>query len=323
MSKALTKDEFIIRATQIHGNKYDYSHVLFKNLREKVTIICPEHGEFVQEAFSHLKNHGCPMCSKNKRMTKEEFILKARQIHGWKYDYSKVEYKNNSTKVCIICPEHGEFWQDPTTHINNKAGCPKCSKNYRYTTEEFLALLPEWIKERYDFSKFEYKRTHDKSIVICPEHGEFKISPHNIRKGVGCPSCSESKLEREVRLYLKDNGISFVPEYKHNKDFHKQAIDFYLPKYKVGIECQGIQHFVPTDFAGLGDEWSNNEYKHIIELDISKQKLCKENDIKLLYFTTEENKKLITNEKNEHFLGYCVFTNINELKNVIDFDESL
>ena len=312
----------------MHGEKYNYSKVEYYNCKNKVIITCLKHGDFLQTPDAHLCGRGCPFCgydsvSKKNSSTKEEFILKARQIHGWKYDYSKVEYKNNSTKVCIICPEHGEFWQDPTTHIDNKAGCPKCSKNYRYTTEEFLVSLPEWMKERYDFSKFEYKRTHDKSIVICHEHGEFKISPHNIRKGVGCPFCSESKIEREVRLFLKENGISFIQEYKHNKNFHKQAIDFYLPKYKVGIECQGIQHFVPTDFAGLGDEWSNNAYKHIIELDISKQKLCKENDIKLLYFTTEENKKLITNEKNEHFLGYCVFTNINELKNVIDFNESL
>ena len=60
-----------------------------------------------------------------RRLTKEEFIEKARQVHGDKYDYSKVEYKNNKTKICIVCPIHGEFWQRPNDHLNGR-GCDKC-----------------------------------------------------------------------------------------------------------------------------------------------------------------------------------------------------
>ena len=59
----------------------------------------------------------------------EEFIRKAKKIHGDKYNYSKVKYKNNSTKVCIICPKHGEFWQRPNDHISKKAECPLCKGN--------------------------------------------------------------------------------------------------------------------------------------------------------------------------------------------------
>lgn len=61
-------------------------------------------------------------------LTTEQFIEKARQIHGDKYDYSKVEYVNNKTNVCIICPEHGEFWQTPHNHLKGK-GCPICSES--------------------------------------------------------------------------------------------------------------------------------------------------------------------------------------------------
>lgn len=57
----------------------------------------------------------------------ERFLDKAYAVHGDKYDYSKVEYINASTKICIICPEHGEFWQTPMAHLRGH-GCPKCGK---------------------------------------------------------------------------------------------------------------------------------------------------------------------------------------------------
>ena len=107
--------EFIEKAKRIHGDKYDYSKVKYVNNRTKVCIICPEHGEFWQRPTSHLKGCICYRCSqkakakKQKKSSTNEFIEKAKKIHGDKYDYSKVEYINAKTKVCIICPEHGEF----------------------------------------------------------------------------------------------------------------------------------------------------------------------------------------------------------------------
>ena len=85
----------------------------------------------------HLSHCGCPKCGNTIKRTKEDFIREARTIHGDKYDYSKVEYINNRTKVCIICPIHGEFWQTPINHINNKNGCPKCGNNM-ISVEEFI-----------------------------------------------------------------------------------------------------------------------------------------------------------------------------------------
>lgn len=317
MSKAEAEERFIIKAQNKHKNKYDYSKVKYNTCKQKVCIICPEHGEFWQTPDNHLQGRGCPVCryissGKKNSWTKDIFILKAREVHGWKYDYSKVEYINNTTPVCIICPEHGEFWQIPSVHIYNKAGCPRCSRNHKYTTVEFIETLPNWITEKYDFSKFEYKRTHDKSILICPEHGEFLISPHNIRAGIGCPSCSESKLERTVRLFLKDNSITYISEYKQDADFHKQTIDFYLPDYNIGIECQGEQHFKPTDFGGKGDTWAKMQYQHIINLDIEKQKLCKDKGINLIYYVSPKNLELLT--ANPHFIGYEFYVDTEEIK---------
>lgn len=118
-------DNFIKRAREIHGNKYDYSKVEYVNNHTKVCIVCPIHGEFWQTPQSHLSKNGCLECGGRKKITTKQFIEKSRKVHGNKYDYSKVEYKNNSTKVCIICPIHGEFWQTPSMHSKGQ-GCPFC-----------------------------------------------------------------------------------------------------------------------------------------------------------------------------------------------------
>ena len=129
--RKLTQQTFIEECKKIHNNKYDYSLVEYKRAHDKIIVICPEHGKFEIEANSHLRGNGCSKCSNNRRLTKDEFIERARKIHGDRYDYSKVVYKNNSTDVCIICPEHGEFWQMPSNHVNGKysQGCPKCKES--------------------------------------------------------------------------------------------------------------------------------------------------------------------------------------------------
>ena len=122
------EEEFIEKARKVHGDKYDYSKVDYKDALTKVTIICPKHGEFYQIPDNHLGGNGCPSCSGNKKLTTEEFIGKAREVHGDKYDYSKVDYVNYNTEVCIICPEHGEFYQTPDIHLRG-ISCPACREN--------------------------------------------------------------------------------------------------------------------------------------------------------------------------------------------------
>ena len=123
-----TTEKFIEKASKIHGDKYDYSKVNYINAQTNVCIICPKHGEFWQTPNNHLEGKGCKICGHNVKLTTEEFIRRAREIHGDKYDYSKVEYGGLEKHVCIICPKHGEFWQTPHHHILNfKCGCPRCN----------------------------------------------------------------------------------------------------------------------------------------------------------------------------------------------------
>src|ERR1035437_381577 len=178
----LTTKIFIEKANKIHNNRYDYSKVEYKNSNTKIIIICSEHGEFLQTPDSHLYGRqGCPKCGNiqkglSKRKPLNEFIQKARIIHGNKYDYSNVKYVNNHIKINIICPEHGEFKQAPHNHTEQKQGCPKC-RGYYKTTKEFILKAKEIHGDKYDYSKVEYIGSHNKVIIICPKHGEFLQAP--------------------------------------------------------------------------------------------------------------------------------------------------
>ena len=142
MSKKKSNNEFIREVQLIHHNRYDYSKLEYVNNKTKVCIICPDHGEFWQILSDHLNGKGCPQCAGNVRYNKDTFVEKAKIIHNDRYDYSKVQYVNAHTKVCIICPEHGEFWQTPNNHLNGN-GCPLCKNRkignvLRDTVEDFI-----------------------------------------------------------------------------------------------------------------------------------------------------------------------------------------
>lgn len=113
----------------MHKDKYDYSKVEYSSALDKVNIICPTHGEFLQNASEHLRGRGCPKCGNSFPLSLQDFIDRARKIHGDRYDYSEAQYVNFQTKICIICPKHGKFWTTPDNHINKKSGCPKCNNS--------------------------------------------------------------------------------------------------------------------------------------------------------------------------------------------------
>ena len=206
-----TLNEFIRQSHEVHGNKYDYSKVVYKGNKEKVCIICPEHGEFWQKPNSHLKGFGCPTCSGKQRITEQVFLERARIIHKDKYDYSKIDYVDSQTKICIVCPIHGDFWQKPKAHLLGY-GCPKCGGNIRLTKNEFIEKAQIIHKGKYDYSKVEYKNYSSKVCIICPEHGEFWQTPNVHLYGGGCPTCPQSQLEGVMRQFLIAHNILFEQE---------------------------------------------------------------------------------------------------------------
>jgi G:T-mismatch repair DNA endonuclease (very short patch repair protein) len=124
--KGLTTEEFISKSNLKHENVYDYSKTIYENRRSLVTIICKQHGEFEQQAGSHMYGKGCSFCANNINISNEEFIEKAKRIHGEEYNYDKVEYKSAHRKVKIKCLKHGYFEQSPNSHYKGN-GCPKCT----------------------------------------------------------------------------------------------------------------------------------------------------------------------------------------------------
>ena len=128
-----TSEEFIDKAKKVHDDIYDHSKIDYKNNHTNVIIICKNHGEFIQSPANHLKGQHCPVCAhitriESKTRTTEEFIERAKKVHGDNYDYSKVEYTGNLDKIKIICSKHGEFLQSPDNHLQ-KRGCPRCKES--------------------------------------------------------------------------------------------------------------------------------------------------------------------------------------------------
>ena len=195
------------------------------------------------------------------RLTTEEFIAKAKAVHGDRYDYSKVEYVNSQTKVCIICKEHGEFLQVPYTHLNGH-GCSKCAyKRVRhrhiYSQEEIIDKIRSLYGNRYSFEKVEYKAMKNPIILVCHEkdangveHGEFMMRPDNIFSGKqGCPKCYD---DRRSRLQRKP-AEKFIEEAKkiHGELYEYHKVEYINTKTDVCIVCKIHGDFWQTPTAHL------------------------------------------------------------------------
>ncbi len=277
----LTTEEFIAKAKEIHGDKYDYSSVVYNGNKNKVKIICPIHGEFMQIAAIHMNGGGCPACSGCERITKEIFLERSKLNHTTIYDYAKVDFKDIKDKICVTCPIHGEFQQTAYYHMQG-GNCPKCIGGVKLTKDDFIQKAKSVHGDRYAYSKVVYENYSTKVEIVCNEHGSFWQTPNSHLFGAGCPTCPQSNLEGELRQFLIRNNIIFEQEKTFTWLRHKRKmfLDFYLPEFNVAIECQGGQHFMPVDLFG-GEDFFNQT---LLRDDI-KNKLCAEHGIRIIYFS--------------------------------------
>lgn len=284
-------EEFIERAVKIHGAKYTYEKVKYRTAREKVTITCKIHGDFEQAPDPHLKGHGCAKCrnegnADRNLLSVEDFIKRAREIHGDKYNYDLVNYTGVDNPVKIICPVHGEFKQIPYVHLHS-CGCRKCGNKIRaekktIDTEEILARFRCMHGDSYDYSSFEYKGTQIKSTFICKKHGAFKQTPESHMNGCGCPVCGLriSKTEDYIARILE----SYTKVEKRNRSLLKgKEIDILLPEYKIGIEYNG-SYFHSEKFQE-DPVWSL----------LNKQRLCRDKGIELIHIADYDPIQVVVN----------------------------
>lgn len=286
----MLKEEFVKRAIELYGDKYDYSNIPQTfTTKDKLQIICHkvdkfgrEHGLFEKKVEKFLKGQGCTKCSGRYKRTKEDFVFEANKVHDGLYSYNTFDYKDMHTKGEIYCTKHDLFFQMTPQHHISGQGCPKCAQKYNYTTKEFIELCKEVHNNFYSYDKCEYIRAFDDIIVTCPEHGDFTIKAYQHKQGKGCPLCHSSSMEVEIRNFLSNNNIEFEEQktFEWLKYETNMFLDFYLPQYQIAIECQGEQHFKPIEFFG-GKE------KFDLHLDRDKRKLelCNKYDITILYFS--------------------------------------
>jgi hypothetical protein len=235
----LTSEDFIEKAKQIHGDKYHYDKVKYINNRTKVIITCPIHGNFEQSPNSHIDGNGCLKCSGAKKLSKEEFVEKAKQIHGEKYNYDKVKYINNRTKVIIICPIHGDFEQSPTGHLQQGQGCSSCSGKKKKTTEKFIQDAIKIHEKKFSYEKVNYINNSTKVVITCETHGDFEQTPKNHLNGKGCDKCSGT---------YKITSEKFIEAAKqiHADKYSYDRINFVNTKTKVFITCPSHGDFEQT-----------------------------------------------------------------------------
>lgn len=382
----MNTEEFVARSKEKHGDAYDYSKSVFVNKKTKVEIYCPKHDlTFFQQPYNHCGVLGqrCPKCgresgnSKQKTLTVDQFISKAKELHGDKYDYNKVDYKNFYTKVDLICKDHGVFSIRPKDHLRangEHAGCPKCgdikagisrTKSTKYFLEKAVKSHSE---DKFDYSKVDYKHYHSNIKVICKKHNlEFEVTPNNFttnihncpecvrennlellytkeefidqcilihnnlydyseieysgvvklvtnikclkhgffnqlayshKRGQGCPDCCTSKGELAVKSYLEQNNINFAQQKSFPGCVHKSLLkfDFYLPDHNVCIEFQGRQHFEEVSYFG-----GEVGFQETLLRDEIKSTYCKTNYIELICLSDvseieSELNKFINNE---------------------------
>jgi predicted nucleic acid-binding Zn-ribbon protein len=287
--QSINKDDrnkkFLKKVKEIYGEKYDFTKSIYHDYYSPIEIICPKHGPQYRTPLQIYNGAICPQCTHERRvttklLTTDEFIKKAIKKHKGKYTYNHCNYIGAKHDVIITCPKHGDFVQNANSHLNGR-GCPKCSKQrFRFmTNEEREQCFRKIHGDKYEYDWDTYIKNRLPMNMFCKKHGLFQQSPSKHLFGEGCPKCKRSRLEEEIEQFLLKNNIEFIPQYKQQW-LGLQSLDFYLPKYKIGIECQGGQHFFPIKLYGGEDA-----FKQRLTLDRNKLDICKEYNIKILYYS--------------------------------------
>jgi hypothetical protein len=309
MPKRLTQEEFIARANIEHNNKYGYLKFVYGGFEVKGTITCPKHGDFEQRPHNHFggKNNvgqGCPKCGRS--FSLEEFIAKARLIHGDKYSYLKSIYVRIDKKLTITCDIHGDFQQKPAGHLSGR-GCKLCGfliqAKSNKSFEKFIKKARLKHGDRYSYLKFIYGGYQVRGLITCKIHGDFEQTPLHHLDGHGCFDCSvdASRLTFEE---FKSRSIKF-----HNGFYNYDcAADVFIdsttpvpincPKHKIFYQ-RPSQHMVRTGCPICNVAGSSEELIFLMLM---------ENNIKFEYDYFI--KKIDKSEKQKYYLDFF-FPDIN------------
>ena len=263
----LGTEEFIRRAREIHGNKYNYDKVNYVTNAVPVIITCPIHGDWKAIPANHISKNsklstGCPKCGlitngDSHRKSTEYFIKKAREIHGDKYDYSKVNYRKYTIPVEIICPEHGSFYQTPDIHYKG-SGCPICSASKgelaieRVLNKQNIVYIKQFkfnnFNFRYDFCLPELK-------ILIEYHGEQHYGPVTYFGGLDKHKLIiEADISKE-QLALANGYYLLVVPYDGYTSLEKYLLSKISLWYRYRIKNKFFKNFLEiAKFLKLKDD---------------------------------------------------------------------
>jgi hypothetical protein len=254
MARALTTEEFIANSKKVHGDKFDYTHVVYVNKKTPVEIICPNHGAFSIPPAYHLKQD-CGDCSKENRrlssgknrITTEEWISRAKAVHGDRYDYSVTKYVTKRTKISFICKIHGERHQFPQSHLKS-SGCKLCSDenmfkgkgkkhpSFRVTdTKSFITKATRVHQGLFTYDRAVWTMAKKEITVTCPVHGDIYPIAKNHLWGFGCKHCAQ---EKNAELFSHSNE-DFVEKCRlmHGDRYDYSSTEYISSGEKVVVIC--------------------------------------------------------------------------------------
>ena len=255
ITRKLTTAEFIQRANLVHDRYYDYSLAEYTGIGNKIRIICPKHGEFLQVAGMHINGSICPKCM---GISTEEFVSKAKQIHGNKYDYSEVDLDNKiDGKIAIICPEHNRSYQTMQDHLHG-TGCAACGHkkagiSNSKTLQKFIEDSNKIHGNRYNYLRTVYKNDRSNIIVTCNRHGEFLITPNNHLQGQGCCKCGEEIARKKITRTFEE--FLHVATEVHGHKYNYSKVEYSAGYDKIIIICDKHGEFLQvanTHLYGCG-----------------------------------------------------------------------
>ena len=257
MGKKLTTEGFIERARAKHNNYYSYDLVKdYKNSYTKVVITCPVHGPFEQRPSTHLEGFGCRKCgyAKIKRATTNEFVVRAKEIHGDLYDYHATRYTGSADPITAICAKHGEFTQSASEHLRGR-GCQKCgnARTAAANTKSLVSVLETFKQVHGDLYNYDqvqqYTGIQNKITILCRQHGPFKQTPHSHLKGHGCPRCG---TERAAATHRSNTEEFIEKAQKVHKDVYLyDRVDYRHCQKPIELICKQHGVFEQTPTAHL------------------------------------------------------------------------
>jgi hypothetical protein len=270
----------------------------------KADFICPEHGQFSRIVLDLIKSkYGCSTCGneasvRNRKVSSEEFLKRAKEVHGDEFEYDLSGWVNTTTKIPIKCRDHGWFMQKPFAHVNQMNGCKACyleiiAKAGEIPFSEFERRARKIHYWKYHYWTDNYRGMSEKVRITCPDHGDFWQRGSDHIEGHGCPSCGGrggSAGEQEIADFVLSLG--YTPERSVKIPNSNMEIDVYVPELKVGFEYHGVywhsskfqkqtehkRKFDATQAAGIkvlqfySDEWirSKEACKYLIAGSLGK-----------------------------------------------------